>query len=290
MKFLTDRFYNNPRPFYGFEQEGAVWARVISAPANVLSRMSHLMDIFETQISREPRNEYHRGIAKYLEIYYAGRTQIPPDETNGNTPIVSAFEVAWYSWRETKDARSAAAIEGMIAGGEVKNMIDLCYQTLALADIEPGEVSGPDREECRAHSFVAAGGRAVVDAVRSQPAEVEFQTGHALWTLSAAGIPATHPQVAKAIRVSAGRQQAFGGWIDPLQSFENFRTPFRETQFAVLALSSYFPGPDEQGMEFAGAGSLSKDPVRLLDELDEVWDGATAGVDARDRGGREAFE
>ena len=39
----TERFYNNPRPFYGFEEQGAVWARMISASANVLSRMSHLM-------------------------------------------------------------------------------------------------------------------------------------------------------------------------------------------------------------------------------------------------------
>ena len=67
LKFLSDRFYNNPRPFYGFEQDGAVWARVISAPANVLSRMSHLMDVFETQISREPQPAYHRGIDAYLE-------------------------------------------------------------------------------------------------------------------------------------------------------------------------------------------------------------------------------
>ena len=47
--------------------------------------------------------------------------------------------------------------------------------------------------------------------------------------------------MAKAIDYLLQRQQAFGGWMDPLQSFENFRTPFRETQMAVLALSSYFP-------------------------------------------------
>src|SRR5690242_11408449 len=44
VQFLTERFYNNPRPFYGFEEQGAAWARMISAPANVLSRMSHLLD------------------------------------------------------------------------------------------------------------------------------------------------------------------------------------------------------------------------------------------------------
>ena len=84
--------------------------------------------------------------------------------------------------------------------------------------------------------------------------EVEFQTGHALWALQAAGVPASNPQVAKAIDYLLRRQQAFGGWMDPLQSFENFRTPFRETQMAVLALSSYFPaGPRAKGWEFAGA-------------------------------------
>ena len=45
LKFLSERFYNNPRPFYGFEQQGAVWSRVISALANVLGRMAHLMNL-----------------------------------------------------------------------------------------------------------------------------------------------------------------------------------------------------------------------------------------------------
>ena len=106
--------------------------------------------------------------------------------------------------------------------------------------------------------------------------EVEFQTGHALWTLGVVGIPATHPQVAKAIQYLLGRQQNFGGWFDPRQSFENFRTPFRETQFAVLALSWYFPGPDKnKGWNSPAPASLSKDPAALLKELDAVWDGAS---------------
>src|SRR4030095_9809411 len=126
------RFYNNPRPFYGFEQEGAVWARMISAAANVLSRMAHLMGIFEEEISGEKRPSYHKGITEYLKRYYAGRDRLPPDETNGNTPLVSAHEVAWYSWSVTKDPR----LPDFVAKGEVKNMIDLCYQTLALADMD----------------------------------------------------------------------------------------------------------------------------------------------------------
>ena len=46
-------------------------------------------------------------------------TRLPPDETNGNTPLVSAHEVAWYAWTVTKDPHRPE----LIAAGEVKNMI-----------------------------------------------------------------------------------------------------------------------------------------------------------------------
>ncbi|HEV1288363.1 MAG TPA: hypothetical protein VNU44_23765, partial [Bryobacteraceae bacterium] len=274
VQFLSERFYNNPRPFYGFEEQGAVWARMISAPANVLGRMSHLMSIFEDQITGERRAGYHEGIEKYLDLYYAGRDKLPGDETNGNTPLVSAHEVAWYAWTETKDAR----LPEWIAKGEVKNMIDLCYQTLALADI--------DREKYREQ--IAKNAVRILSLQRpdgqwsmkfeANQAEVEFQTGHALWTLHDAGIPVTNPQVAKAIDYLMKRQQDFGGWMDPLQSFENFRTPFRETQMAVVALSSYFPiegrakGWNSPKIEKLLGEHVLSEPIELLEKLDNLWE------------------
>ena len=272
LKFLSDRFYNNPRPFYGFEQEGAVWARVISAPANVLSRMSHLMDVFENQVSQEPQPRYHRAVDAYLNLYYAGRTQLPPDETNGNTPLVSTFEVAWYSWKATHDTR----LPDMITRGEVKNMVDLCYQTLALLDIDAVKYKDQIAKNAeRILSLQRPDGQWSMRFDPNEP-EVEFQTGQALWTLSAAGISRDNAQVQKGLDYLMKRQQIFGGWFDPLQSFENFRTPFRETQFAVLALSSYYPGPDKtKGWNSPAPANLSKQPVELLGELDRIWDGAS---------------
>ena len=269
LKFLSDRFYNNPRPFYGFEEDGAVWSRVISAPANVLSRMGHLMDIFESQISQTPRPDYHRALTKYLDIYYKDRTQLPPDETNGNTPIVSTFEVAWYSWKETKDPR----LPEMIANAEVKNVIDLGYQTLALVDIDRQKYKDQiAKNATRLLSLQRSDGQWSMRFDPKEP-EVEFETGHALWALSAAGISRDNPQVRKAIDYLLSRQQTFGGWFDPLQSFENFRTPFRETQFAAVSLSSYFPGPDRtKGWNSPAPARLSKDPVAIVEELDRVWD------------------
>ena len=269
LQFLSERFYNNPRPFYGFEQQGAVWARMISAPANVLSRMSHLMDVFEREISLERRDAFHGGIAEYLKLYYATRDKLPPDETNGNTPLVSAHEVAWYSWKVTTDAR----LPEMIARGEVKNMIDLCYQTLALADMDAAKYADQIRRNAeRILALQRPDGQWSMQFDSKQP-EVEFQTGHALWALAAAGVPRDHPQVAKAIEYLLGRQQSFGGWMDPLQSFENFRTPFRETQMAILALSSYFPLQGRtKGWNSSQPTTLATNPVELLRQLDEIWD------------------
>ncbi|MBC7925129.1 MAG: hypothetical protein H7039_05680 [Bryobacteraceae bacterium] len=274
LQFLSERFYNNPRPFYGFE-ETATWARMISAGANVLGRMSHLMDLFEAQISGEPRKAFHKGIAGYLDVYYKGRDKLPSDETNGNTPLVSAHEVAWYAWTATKDP----AMADRIARGEVKNVIDLCYQTLALADIAPEKY----RSEIAANaqrllSLQRADGQWSSQFDAKQPS-AEFQTGHALWALHEAGVPITNEGVAKGLKYLLGRQQGFGGWMDPLQSFENFRTPFRETQMSILALSAWYPRPTlAPGWNSRPTPGLSEDPVTLLEQLDEIWDAPSAEV------------
>src|SRR4029077_11599036 len=205
----------------------------------------------------------------YLKLYYAGRDKLPPDETNGNTPLVSAHEVAWYSWKTTHDPR----LPGMIEQGDVKNMVDLCYQTLALAEIDRTKYAAQIRANAeRILSLQRPSGQWSMRFDPKEP-EVEFQTGHALWTLAVAGIPADQPQVRKAIEYLLHRQQAFGGWMDPLQSFENFKTPFRETQFAVLALSAYFPGRGhEKGWDAPSPKTLSTDPALLLTQLDQIWD------------------
>ena len=105
--------------------------------------------------------------------------------------------------------------------------------------------------------------------------EVEFQTGHVLWTLHEAGVPRFRSACGEG-GCGTGvwdRQQDFGGWLDPLQSFENFRTPFRETQFAVMGLAAYYPlGERAKGWNSPVIDKLSHDPVRLLEQLDEVWD------------------
>jgi hypothetical protein len=273
-QFLAERFYNNPRPLYGFEQQGAVWARVISAPANVLGRMSHLMDVYEKRVSGGTRPSFHDGVKKYLKLYYDGRTQLPPDETNGNQPLVSNYEVAWYAWEVTRDPAIAALLEQ----DDHKNLIDLCYQTLGLAAIDKSKHAVKiARNAERILGLQRASGQW---SMKLDPKEkdVEFQTGHALWALSAAGIPRDNPQVAKALTHLLSRQQDFGGWLDPLQSFENFRTPFRETQMAVLALSAYYPAGNAKHGWGSTVDQLPASGESLLLALDKIWDQPSDGV------------
>jgi hypothetical protein len=280
LDFLAERFYNNPRPLFGFEQPqpgreaGAVWARVISAPANVLGRMSHLLELYEKQVSGVRREPYHASIREFLHLYYNGRTKLPPDETNGNLPLVSAYEVAWYAWEVTHDA----AIEPLIVQDTgVKNIIDLCYQTQALAAIDPRKHAA--KIKANADRLLGLQRESGQWSMKFSPEEkeVEFQTGHVLWALHAAGIPREHPQVAKGLSYLLARQQPWGGWLDPLQSFENFRTPFRETQMAVLALSAYFPGPGKQQPDAAKPFDLSAAIARLgaaskIDQRQAAWE------------------
>lgn len=258
LQFLMERFYNNPRPLYGFETEGAVWARVISAPANVLGRMSHLLDVYEKEVTHERRERFHRGVGEYLKLYYQDRTKLPPNETNGNLPLVSAYEVAWYAWEATKDP----AIAKLVEGSEIKDLIDLCYQTQAFVSID--KIKYAERINRNVERLLSLQRPDGQWSMKFDPKEkaVEFQTGHVLWTLAMAGVPRTNPQVAKGLAYLLGRQQDFGGWLDPLQSFENFRTPFRETQMAALALASYYPGP---------AASAAPLAAGVLKRLDATW-------------------
>ena len=56
MQFLTERLYNNPVPFHG--HPGALWARMIPAPANVLGRLSTMTMDFENMVGRAAARQH----------------------------------------------------------------------------------------------------------------------------------------------------------------------------------------------------------------------------------------
>ena len=85
------------------------------------------------------------------------------------------------------------------------------------------------------------------------------------------------------------RQQAFGGWFD-LNPYEQFRTPFRETQWALMALSSLYPNPKprserlERPARAAARGASHRiRRGRSIRDLERIWDAPGCRSRAADR-------
>jgi hypothetical protein len=280
LEFLTERLANNPRPFYGHPD--AYWTNVISASANVMSRLASLVNQFDQEFTGEKRLSLLKGVAGYLKIYYRGRTDLPNDESNGNTPLVSAYEVAWYSWKvfdelfkwtnETEYREYRDLIRRLIEQEKIKNNVDLCYQTIAFAEIDRAAYADRIRRNAeRILSLQRADGQWSMLFDKDSPS-VEFQTYHCLYTLALAGYPPDQPLIAKSLKFLMERQQEYGAWFDPKQSYENFRTPFRETQFAVMALSQFYKGDAGKGWLTEAPQSLSaSDVMWRLRQIDNVW-------------------
>ncbi|MGH9853610.1 MAG: HEAT repeat domain-containing protein, partial [Blastocatellia bacterium] len=280
LEFLTERLANNPRPFYGHPD--AYWTNVISASANVMSRLASLVNQFDQEFTGERRLSLFKGVAGYLKIYYRGRTDLPNDESNGNTPLVSTYEVAWYSWKvfdelfkwtnESEYREYRDLIRRLIEQEKIKNNVDLCYQTIAFAEIDRAAYADRiKRNADRILSLQRADGQWSMLFDKDSPS-VEFQTYHCLYALALAGYPPDQPQIAKSLKFLMERQQEYGAWFDPKQSYENFRTPFRETQFAVMALSQFYKGDAGKGWPTETPQSLSaSDVVLRLRQIDNIW-------------------
>lgn len=277
VKFLAERFYNNPRPFYG--HTNASWARMISAAANVLNRpASILMDYEDLVNGGEYRLDYLKPIAEYLRLYYKGIDKPKDNESNGNKPLVSTYEVAFYSWdvfnrlyKKTGDEsykRDADQIQALIEQDAHKDMLDLAYQTIALAKIDKEKYAAKLKENGeKILSYQRPSGMWSME-FKDDSTEVEFQTGHCLYALAVAGFDPKDDRIARGIDALMKRQLPFGGWFDPTQAYENFRTPFRETQFAIMALSEFYP---KGSLYLPSRIKTSNDPRDLIQEMDQFW-------------------
>ena len=291
LEFLSARLYNSPRPLYGHPQ--AVWGRTSGATAGALSRLSVILDLYEKQVSFGEGLEPHRSVAEFLKLHYQGRSELPPPESDRNQPLISAFQVGLHSWmvfdelfRRTGDpeyARWRGEIRHLIdvaPNESIANLSDLCFQTIAFSVINPEfyqERIGQNVE--RIFSYQREDGQWPMGFEETDPS-AEFQTAHSLYTLALAGVPRTDPRVEKALFYLLSRQRSFGGWLDDddrdfPHPHESWQTPFRETQFAIMALSQYFPGPGEKGRQadldpFSNAQKADSWSTRLVG-MDRIW-------------------
>jgi hypothetical protein len=249
LDFLLTRLENNPRPLYG--QPDTNWARVIYSARTVASRVPVLLDL-----AGRKEAGVERGYANYLALGAAAK-----EEADGCQPMVSAAEIDFQSWEtyglmardfpgEPKWGLLQAETARQILAHKPENVIDLAWKLAAVANMKL-----PTAElVAELYRWQREDGRYPM-AFDKTSAPADFITFQALYALALAG---ERPE--NTIQYTLKAQRTDGSWQgDPV--YKGFNTPFRDTQFAVMALSTLFP--------YSGAKAEEPEHVRTehLDEL-----------------------
>jgi hypothetical protein len=241
---------------------------------------------------RPPRQKFNVPYAEYLKIHYKGVTTMPGDEADGCEPDVSPFEIATQSWqtfdmvyKQTKDPSGSTErdhVENLALAYEPKNMIDLNWKIMLLVAI--------DRAKYQAKSTSSSPALRIRNPARGWPypfdkkaKTADFISYNAVLAVAQAGRrPETDEHLALAVKAMMAAQRQEGSWEgDPV--YQGFNTPFRATQFAVMALSTLYPGTTEAKNWDAGFPApptkLAKNNLPLLlSQLDQYWDPAPEPV------------
>ena len=287
-QYVIDRLYNSITPLYG--DDGLYWQRFIAIPLQAQGKQGGILLDFEREVSGRETKTIER-FGPFLQRAWESRQDLPPDELNGVIPLDSKFGFAWRDWRVLSElagrtgrddfAKSAANIAAILgdwaADRRVENLQDRIHRLYAWWLIDKKKHANKIKRETGALLALqnADGGWHEVDTGPG-PSAV-YTTGQLVWTLLRIGLPRDHPALAKALRYLLAQQQDFGGWFQTT-THENFRTPMRETRYAVMALAEAFP---RRGAPRRGWANRDDGPARLprtdslvhtLDDLENLWD------------------
>jgi HEAT repeat protein len=286
LEFLADRIYNNARPLYG--EPDTNWVRVIYSARTVASRLPLIAHDFEQNVTHDPpRRNFDVPYARYLKVHYKGLTVLPGDEADGCEPDISPFEIALQSWQtfnlaynESRDAEWLAErdhVESLALPYEPKNVIDLNWKIQLLSALgreKYAALVGALIDKLYEYETPEGAWPYPFDK-KAKPAD--FVSYHAVLALAEAGHrPETDEHMARAVKAMLAAQRPEGSWEgDPV--YQGFNTPFRATQFAVMALSTLYPGrTTAKNWDAAFPAPPTKlatnDLPQLLEQLDQYWD------------------
>ena len=286
LEFITDRIYNNTRPLYG--EPNTNWVRIIYTARTEASRLPLIMHSFEQNVTHDPpRKDFDLPYAEFLKIHYKGVTVMPGDEADGCEPDVSPFEIALQSWQTFDLANKESHkqdwiaerdhVEALALPYEPKNMIDLSWKIMMLSELNKEKYASQlDALISKLYEYeTPEGGWPYPFDKTAKPAD--FISYNAVLALADAGHrPETDEHLARAVKAMLAAQRPEGSWEgDPV--YQGFNTPFRATQFAVMALSTLYPGTTKaKNWDAAYAPPptvLVKDDLPLLlQQLDQFWD------------------
>jgi hypothetical protein len=287
-QYVIDRLYNSITPLYG--DDGLYWQRFIGIPLQAQGKQGGILFDFERDVFGERTKTVER-FGPFLMRAWEGRSDMPPDELNGVVPLDSKFGFAWRDWRVLSElaertgrddykkaaARIASILGDRDADRRVETFQDRIHRLYAWWLFDRKAFANKIKRETGA--LVALqnedGGWHEIDS--GPGASAVYTTGQFVWTLLRIGFPRDDPAIAKALRYLIKEQQDFGGWFQTT-THENFRTPMRETRYAVMALAEAFP---REGAPRRGWGNRELAPARLprtdtllhtLDDLENLWE------------------
>ncbi len=286
LEFLADRIYNNARPLYG--EPNTNWVRIIYTARTVSSRLPLIEHAFEQNVTHDPpRKKFTVPYAEFLKIHYKGIKELPGDEADGCEPDVSPFEIATQSWqtfdlayKETKDEKWRAErdhVEELAVPAEPKNIIDLDWKIMFFSEINRDKYAPQIAKLIdQLYEYETPEGSWPYQFDKTgKPAD--FISYNAVLALAEAGRrPETDEHLGRAVKAMLAAQRPEGSWEgDPV--YQGFNTPFRATQFAVMALSTLYPGTTKAKNWDAAypappATLAVNDLPLLLDQLDQFWD------------------
>ena len=289
MAYLMDRMANSPTPLYG--DEGLFWQRFIAIPLQAQGKQGGILMDFEAKVLGRETPESSR-FGPFLRAAWRGRRALPADEVNGVVPLDSKFGLAWRDWRVLIEmarrtgrvayAQAADAIADILDDPEtdrqVETLQDRIHRLYAWWLIDKDHFATRIEAEARALLALQNPDGAWHELDRKPGPSAVYTTGQLTWTLLKVGYRRDDPRLARALAYLLATQQPFGGWFQAT-THENFRTPMRETRYAVEALAEAFPRADGPRQ---GWGNRDGRPARLpresgpivsiLDDLDNLWE------------------
>ena len=133
-------------------------------------------------------------------------------------------------------------MERLALAREPKNMIDLNWKIQFLATVDRTKYAPQiDKLIDQLYSYETPEG-AWPYPFDKQAKPADFISYNAVYALALAGRrPETDERMARAVHAMLAAQRPEGSWEgDPV--YQGFNTPFRATQFAVMSLSTLYPG------------------------------------------------
>jgi hypothetical protein len=203
---LEEQIQNHSRPLPG--HPGVNWTRTIFSAKAISSRVA----------------PWTSDLLGYLKLT---GTSSWGEEADGAAPNVSPFEIALERYKALHEPEIAKQIQQEVP----KNLIDLNWKLLGFVELSlpTGELVAQLWKQQRESGLFPY-------HFEPKAPGVEFITWHSLYALARAGVKLDDPRMKQLYELCLSRQKQTGEW-QGATAVKAFDTPFRDTQFAVMALS-----------------------------------------------------